>query len=310
MEQSDIQGLVFNIQHFSMHDGPGIRTLVFFKGCPLRCRWCSNPESQSRVKELGYDREKCLRCGTCLSVCTRGALTLSEHGLSIDRSRCHIDRALCVQRCPAEALRVYGKTMTVGEVLDEAEKEAPFYRSHGGITLSGGEPLMQGEFALALLRGAGRRRLRTAMETCALADRELFLEAASLLDYLMVDIKLMDNDRHREATGRPVQDILDNLRAVRRAYPSLPLHVRTPVVPGFNDNMEDILAIASFAAGIGAARYELLPYHRLGLQKYGYLERTYPLSEDLVLDNGLFQRLRAAAAEICPVHVVVSDGTR
>ena len=309
MAQSDIQGLVFNIQHFSMHDGPGIRTLVFFKGCPLRCRWCSNPESQSGVEELGYDREKCLRCGTCLSVCTRGALSLTGDGLRIDRTRCRIDRAPCVRSCPAEALRLYGEKMTVGEVLDEVEKEAPFYRLHGGVTLSGGEPLMQGEFVLALLREAGRRKLRTAMESCAFADRELFLEAASLLDYLLADVKLMDDARHRRAAGQPVQVILDNLRAVRRAYPSLPLHVRTPVVPGINDNMEDILAIASFAAGIGAARYELLPYHRLGLQKYGYLERSYPLSEELVLEDELFQRLRTAAAEICPAQAV-SDETR
>lgn len=309
MAQSDIQGLVFNIQHFSMHDGPGIRTLVFFKGCPLRCQWCSNPESQSGEAELGYDREKCLRCGSCLFVCPRGALSLAENGLCIDRSRCRIDRAPCVSSCPAEALRLYGEKMTVGEVLDEVEKEAPFYRVHGGITLSGGEPLMQGKFVLALLREAERRRIRTAMETCAFAGRELFLEAASLLDYLLADVKLMDDTRHRQATGRPVQVILDNLRAVRRVYPSLPLHVRTPVVPGINDNMEDIRAIASFAAGIGAARYELLPYHRLGLQKYGYLERSYPLSEELVLDDELFQRLKAAAAEICPAQAV-SDETR
>lgn len=284
-----------------MHDGPGIRTLIFFKGCPLRCPWCSNPESQSGRPELGYNREKCLHCGTCVTTCPEGALALADNGLVIDRRLCRVDEASCVAACPADALLLYGRRKNVEEVLAEVEKESAFHRSNGGLTLSGGEPLAQPEFALALLEEAKKRRMHTAMETCALVERELFLEAASRLDYLMADIKLMDDRRHRQATGKPVHVVLDNLRAVRRAFPSLPLHLRTPVIPGFNDTVEDIRAIASFAEETRASRYELLPYHRLGQQKYGYLGRKYPLPEDMTLDMAHFQSLREEAAAVCPV---------
>ena len=295
----DATGLIFNIQKYSVHDGPGIRTIVFFKGCPLRCRWCSNPESQCMKYELGYNRDKCLACGTCVRICPEDALTLSPEGVNIDRTRCSMDQ-LCSRACPAEALTVYGTRRSVEDILNDVEQDSVFYaRSGGGMTLSGGEPLAQPEFALALLSEARKRRIHRALETCAFVPEETMLRAAELLNYLLIDIKCMDSEKHRNGTGVPNDRILSNIRAVRAAFPSLPIHIRTPVVPGFNDNDEDIRAIAEFVRESGCARYEPLAYHRLGTQKYRFLGLDYPLG-DKELSEERFERLRQIAASLCP----------
>lgn len=294
-----VTGLVFNIQKYSVHDGPGIRTIVFFKGCPLRCHWCSNPESQNLKAELGYNRDKCLLCGTCVRTCPENALTLTPDGVRIDHARCDMEQ-LCARTCPAEALTVYGKHRTVQDVLDEVEQDSVFYaRSGGGMTLSGGEALAQPEFALALLSEARKRRIHRALETCAFVPEETMLRAAELLNYLLIDIKCLDSAKHRIGTGVPNERILSNIRAVRAAFPGLPIHIRTPVVPGYNDNDEDIRAIAEFVKGTGCARYELLAYHRLGEQKYRFLGLDYLLG-DQELNEGRFEHLKILAASICP----------
>jgi pyruvate formate lyase activating enzyme len=276
-----MEGSVFNIQKYSVHDGPGIRTIIFLKGCPLACRWCSNPESQSSAPELAYNANKCLSvpgCRRCLDACPAGAISRDGNGaVSIDRARCQGDMA-CTLACPSQALITYGKRTSVDQALRVVEQDGLFYaRSGGGLTLSGGEPLAQPEFTLALLREARRRRIDTAVETCGLVQEQTLLEACSLLGALMYDIKSLNDAKHREFTGVSNERILGNLLAARKAFPELPILVRTPLVPGFNDTEEDVTAIAKFLREVPGLRHELLAYHRLGQQKYVFLGREYPM---------------------------------
>jgi pyruvate formate lyase activating enzyme len=295
-------GLVFNIQKYSVHDGPGIRTLVFFKGCPLACRWCSNPESQQKVPELAYNPGRCLslnKCMRCLEVCMRNALVRKDDAfLRIERGLCAGCHMPCAGACPAQALLVYGKERSVDEILAVVEQDEAFYaRSGGGLTLSGGEPLFQGDFAAALLREARRRRFKTALETCGLASVALVREVAPFLNHVLFDIKSMDDSAHRARTGCSNGPILRNFSVLAQEFPGLPLLARTPVIPGFNDTAEDIAAIASFIAPYSQASYELLPYHRLGTQKYLFLDRTPPMGE-ATLDKSRMPGLQSVAEDI------------
>lgn len=291
------KGIVFNIQAYSVHDGPGIRTLVFLKGCPLKCRWCSNPESQRHAPDICWNDSLCIGCRSCIDACARKALSLTEKGIVRDGGLC-AGCGACVTACPSLAMFAYGEEKTVAQVLDEVEKDSVFYaRSRGGLTLSGGEAMAQPRFAIALLREARERRLNRAMETCALCAEDVFLEAASLLDYLFVDVKCLDSEKHRLFTGAPNERILSNIRAVRKAFPQLKLHLRTPVIPGVNDTEEEIAAIARFAREVGANDYELLAYHKMGENKYRFLGMEYPMG-DVKLDEKHFDSLKKLAADI------------
>lgn len=297
------RGLVFNIQKYSVHDGPGIRTIVFLKGCYLRCRWCSNPESQHADPQLAYNEGRCLgldKCTRCLQVCTRGALVrLPDDTLAINRSLCAGCSMPCAENCPAEGLLVYGKMRSVEDVLKVVAQDEAFYaRSKGGMTLSGGEPLFQKDFALALLREARARYIRTAIETCGMVAEDVMLEACQYLNYVLYDIKHMDPQVHKRRTSRSNEQILSNFRAMCATYPDKPVLARTPVIPGFNDTPEAIRAIAEFLLPFGDhVEYEMLPYHRLGTQKYIYLGRRPPMGE-ATLDNDLFARLQGVAQEV------------
>ena len=297
------KGLVFNIQKYSVHDGPGIRTIVFLKGCHLRCRWCSNPESQHADPQLAYNRNRCLgldKCTHCLEVCMRGALRRTpEDTLIINRSSCVGCPMPCAEICPADGLLIYGKEQSVEDVLRVVEQDSPFYaRSGGGMTISGGEPLFQKDFALALLREARARFIRTAIETCGMVEQETMLEAGKYLNYVLFDIKHMDSQIHKRKTGRGNEQILANFEAMVTTYPDKTFLCRTPVIPGFNDTPEAIEAICRFIEPFGAhVEYEMLAYHRLGTQKYEFLGRRPPMGE-VTLDNALFAKLQKLAGSI------------
>lgn len=292
--QKGHKGIVFNIQNYSVHDGPGIRTVVFLTGCPLRCKWCSNPESQSLQPQLAYNRNKCItfdQCIRCLEVCTAGAISEDSEGKAqISRDIC-TECLLCADVCPPTALKVYGEEKTVLEVITEVEKDSVFYsRSGGGMTLGGGEPMHQPEFAIAVLKEARRRRIHTAMETCGHCKTEDLTAACEYLNYLLFDIKVIDPEVHKTATGVSNQLILKNFKAIREAWPDLPILVRTPVIPGVNDSREAIRAICDLISAYEKIHYEMLPYHRLGTPKYEYLGCTYPMGESK-LDDGVMESL-------------------
>lgn len=277
------KGLVFNIQKFSLHDGPGIRTVVFLKGCPLACMWCSNPEGRGKSVELIYGCDRCIgadECDRCMTACLEQAIILDENGkIRVDRSRCD-GCGDCAQVCPSHALQVSGEWVEVDDVLRMVEEDDAFYsRSGGGLTVSGGEPLAQGAFVQSLLEAARARGIDTAIETSGLCNWKTLSEVAPLADRIFFDIKCLDSDRHERATGVSNAKILENFRRLRAELPEVPVIVRTPIIPGVNDSEDDILAIAAFIRDSGgASRYELLPYHGFGEPKYTKLGKHYSLS--------------------------------
>lgn len=286
---NDQYGCIFNIQRYSLHDGPGIRTLVFLKGCPLRCSWCSNPESQYSHRELAYNSQKCIgieSCGRCMRACPQEAIEpVEENKIRIDRKKCQ-ECFTCSEACPTKAFSVFGVKMSVDEVLNVVEEDSLFYaRSGGGITISGGEPLMQGEFSYALLSEAKKRRIKTAMETCGFADWEKLAQACSVLDHILYDIKCIDPDKHEKFTGVRNNVILDNFNKVCDHFPDLPKLVRTPLIAGFNDTEADVRKIVGFIKGKPNVGYELLPGHHLGKPKYEYLGRKYSMTDSLLTDS-------------------------
>ncbi len=276
-------GWVFNIQRYSLHDGGGIRTVVFLKGCPLRCRWCSNPESQALLPEIAVDSGKCLGgadCGLCAGRCPQRCLDYDAGGrIRLDVKRCRhcLD---CVPACPTGALHAFGDRLTSDRVMDIVEADSLFYaRSQGGLTLSGGEPLMQAAFALALLREAKKRRIDTLLETCGYGPWQALKALAGYTDGIYFDLKSLDDAKHRAFTGRSNRRVLENLARLRREFPALPVLVRTPLIPGFNHRREEIDRIVDFITPLAGVRYEILPYHRLGRDKYRLLGREYPLGD-------------------------------
>jgi pyruvate formate lyase activating enzyme len=297
------KGLVFNVQKFSLHDGPGIRTIVFLKGCPLACLWCSNPEGRSRSVELMQSSGRCIgteECDRCFAVCLDKALHRGKEGeVVIDRSRCD-GCGDCAHVCPPQALEVSGQWVSVEEVLRTVEEDDAFYaRSGGGLTVSGGEPLAQGAFVLALLEAAHGRGIDTAIETSGLCSWKTLRAAALLTNQIYFDIKCIDEAKHVEGTGVSNARILDNFRKLRSELPGTRVTVRTPVIPEFNDLDAEIRAIAGFVERAGGAHaYELLPYHRFGEAKYEKLGKHYPLSHLQPVSVERMQALGRIAADV------------
>jgi pyruvate formate lyase activating enzyme len=274
-----VTGLIYDIERFAINDGPGIRTLVFLKGCPLSCLWCSSPHTRRGVPELLYDEGKCSTSGRCLEVCPQSAISLrGSSGIEIDRELCD-GCGDCVEVCPSGALEVAGRSVTPEELVDELTRDSRFFRrSGGGVTIGGGEPTAQAGFVTDVLRLCKRRFLHTAMETCGYVEWERLETLLENLDLVYVDLKHMDDDRHREFTGVSNKLILDN---ITRSAARCSVILRVPVVPGFNDTEQNIRETARFAASLGDGfeRLELLPYHRLGVDVYAKLGHGYELHD-------------------------------
>lgn len=272
------EGMIFNIQRFSIHDGPGIRTTVFLKGCSLRCFWCHNPEGIHRTPEIQFFPGRCIGDGECAKVCPQGAMQFIKGKRLYRRDRCKVC-GKCVEACCAAALELTGKNMTVEQVMDEVLRDRSFYEtSGGGVTLSGGDPLFQRDFSLAILKRCKAEKLHTAVETAANCGWNDIEPMLMFIDLIMIDLKHMDDEKHRRVTGVANKAILKN--ASRLAGTGKPLVFRTPVVPGVNDTPADIIAIASFVRELadirertggvhaGMLTLELLPFHKLAGDKY------------------------------------------
>jgi pyruvate formate lyase activating enzyme len=309
--------LLFNIQRFSIHDGPGIRTTVFLKGCGMRCFWCHNPEGRHSTPELLFFPDRCIACGECVAACPSNAHQLAGGVHIFDRTACRMSGE-CVARCCSGALEIAGTSMTVDEVMAEVLRDRPFYTmSGGGVTLSGGEPGFQDAFVRALLDRCKAEQIHTAIETCGYCSWDALAAILPATDLVMMDIKLVSREDHLNATGRPNDRILDN--AVKLALTEIPIVFRTPVVPSVNDTEDEIGQIAAFVRSLVERRrlashkpspsapitYELLPFHALGAHKHTSLglkcsaSSLTPPSRERMLElagaarrNGMFPRVR------------------
>ncbi len=293
-------GTVFNIQHFSIHDGPGIRSTVFFKGCNLRCFWCHNPESWRTEPEMQFYAARCIGCGVCAGVCPH-AKDGKRALLSDDCTAC----GACAEACMAEAIRLTGKSRTADEVIADLLSDSDLYeKSGGGITFSGGEPLLQPEFLRALLLACRERGWHTAVESAVCVPWERIEALLPLIDLMICDIKTLDEAAHREATGQSNARILDNIRHI--AGTGKPLLLRTPIIPGFNDSRESVAAIAEFIAALpGSPALELLPFQSLCKSKYESLHRAFG-AETLETPERAYMKELAALAERSGVFCTVN----
>lgn len=259
-------GLVFNIQKYSIHDGPGIRTTVFLKGCPLDCWWCHNPESQALEPQITVNENRCVRCGECRDVCPQREFSLERDWPYVDSEHC-VRCGQCVTACAVAARDLVGRRMTVAEVLAEILKDQIFYGdSGGGLTLSGGEPLLQLAFARELFTACRAQDIHTALDTCGFGRQSDLLALAPLVDLFLYDLKLLDDLRHRQYTGVSNAVILANLQALGQVHSNI--WIRVPIIPGVNDDAANIEGTAHLAASIpGVRQVNLLPYHELGMHK-------------------------------------------
>lgn len=271
-----MEGKIINIQRFSTGDGPGIRTTVFFKGCPLKCRWCHNPESQDINFQLGYYKEKCLHCGKCVYVCPKSAITSGTEKNHIDYQLCDVCSE-CVKACPADALEVFGQALTVDEVMKQLVRDREFYGREGGVTLSGGEPLIQHQFVLELLKRMKAEGLHTALDTCGYCRWDIMEEILHYVDLVLYDIKHMDSEKHRQATGVDNTVILENFERIQRK--GIKTRVRVPIIPGFNDDQKNFEQLALFLKQYTQAEVELLGYHVYGISKYEAIGKRYELEQ-------------------------------
>jgi pyruvate formate lyase activating enzyme len=269
-------GLVFDIQRFSLHDGPGIRTTVFLLGCPLSCWWCHNPESQGKVPQLLYGAERCLGCQSCVAACPEHALTATEDGIHTDGDLCKRCWT-CTTVCPTTCRETTGRPMTVAEVMTEIEKDRVFYEeSGGGVTFSGGEPLMQPDFLLDLLRACGDRGIHRAVDTAGVAREEILCGIAGETELFLYDLKLMDASRHHETTGAENDLILTNLEHL--AAMGCEINVRIPIIAGINDDDENIDSAGAFLSSLSAeTSVSLLPFHESARDKHRKFDKPWRL---------------------------------
>ena len=313
-------GLIYDIQGFSVHDGPGIRTTVFLKGCPLRCPWCHSPESQSFEKQLSFMDMKCVgvdRCGSCLNVCPASAIGLGRvewseikkenvQHIQVDDSRC-TECFQCTGCCFPGALSVCGEEYTVDGVLERVLKDLNYYQHSGGggVTISGGEPLSQYDFTLRLLKALKEHGVNTALDTTGYASTRRILDTLPYVDTYLYDLKHMDSRRHREVIGVPNEIILENARQLAQAGGHF--QIRMPVIPGFNDSDENFRAFGEFCVSLGSAVdvVQLLPFHRFGDVKYERLQRKSPMPESVMPPGEAEVKARVRELKKLGLHVTV-----
>ena len=269
---------IINITRFCTEDGPGIRTTVFLKGCPLSCAWCHNPESQNPKQEIAYTKEKCMHCGRCVAACGNKCHSLTDGKHTFSRTNC-VSCGRCAQNCPAGALEVVGFSQTVEQVVAEVLRDQVFYTaSGGGVTISGGEPLLQPEFTAEVLRRCKEAGLHTAMETSGFGTKDALRMAAAFCDLVLFDIKETDPEKHRAYTGVPLQPILENLRELDAK--GIQTILRLPVIPGWNDRKEHLENARKISESLHhCIGVEIMPYHAMGSYKYGQLGRKYRCAE-------------------------------
>jgi pyruvate formate lyase activating enzyme len=261
-------GVIFDIARFAIHDGPGIRTTVFFKGCPLSCWWCHNPESQSSRADILYREYLCVRCGSCVDACPRHARSLSEGGIARDAARCAVC-GTCAEVCPSGAAEAVGRSVTADDLVREIERDTPFFdESGGGVTFSGGEPLSQPEFLREILGRCGEHDIHRTVDTCGFAKPEVLRSVAEMTDLFLFDLKLMDADRHVACTGVGNDLIIGNLKMLSGM--GAEIQVRVPVIPTITDAADNIDAIGEFVSGLPRPpRVTLLAHHPAAMEKYG-----------------------------------------
>ena len=273
-------GRILRIEKLSTFDGDGLRTVIFLKGCPLRCRWCSTPESQKNTTDFGIHKNKCTHCFTCINTCPEGAISYNKATdvFTTDMAAC-TDCRQCVEACPANARIAYGYNATVDEMLNELGKDSVFYyHSGGGVTVSGGEPLMQKDFLAALLEGCVMQGINTAIETSGHVPWENIEKVLPWVDTLFYDLKHLDANVHKHITGVDNGLILENLKKIDENPRSFPIVVRMPVIPSLNDDDSNIKALGLFCRGLKKIKeIQLLPYHRLGIETYRRLSLAYAL---------------------------------
>jgi pyruvate formate lyase activating enzyme len=272
------QGLIFDIKPFSINDGPGIRITVFMKGCPLNCLWCHNPESISPYVQKIYSKAKCIGCGTCVENCPKNALTLTGDGIVTDFSACDLN-GICAEVCPTKAIEMSGRQASVEEIIKVIKRETVMMdMSEGGITISGGEPLMQPEFLIELLDACGKEGIHRAVDTSGMAKTEILLEVAKRTDLFLYDVKMMDSVRHKKYTGAGNEKILSNL--VTLSETGAQINIRIPLIRGINTDDENLRETASFIGSLSGPKklVSLLAYHNIAINKYNKLGKTYDLS--------------------------------
>jgi pyruvate formate lyase activating enzyme len=288
-----MKGIITDVQRFSVHDGPGIRTLIFLKGCPLFCPWCCNPETQAKTPEIAFFDFKCIQCDNCVKVCSESAI-LKSGSQRIDRAKCTLCGA-CVQECPSGALKIRGELMSVEEVYEIIEKDRIFYeKSGGGVTFSGGEPLVQHEFLREMLEMSKNNGLHTAVETSGFADRPIFEKVMGKVDLFLYDLKIMDNGKHREIVGTGNEPVVENLQKLAGSGKNV--IVRIPVVPGFTMNGNNMTEIFAFVASLKEINtVHLLPYHKYGKSKYRFIGRNCELENTEAPDGEEMAKIAESA---------------
>jgi pyruvate formate lyase activating enzyme len=273
------KGFIYDLQRFAIHDGPGIRTLVYMKGCPLKCLWCSSPQTQKSKPEIMRNEINCQMCGRCVDICPDHLITISDEGeIFYDRKLCKVC-GKCVEACPNQALKLIGYHVTTEELYKEVNKDSPFYRrSDGGVTVGGGEPTMQIDFVADFLKRCKQTYIHTAIETCGYVKWEKMENLLNYVDLVYIDIKHMDPAVHKELTGVSNELILENAKKISEIKPMI---IRIPTIPGLNDSEKNITATARFAAGLGdnLKRIDLLPYHKFGTQTYSRIGMEYKLPD-------------------------------